>query len=313
MDLSQLEFFLAVARTEHFTQAAEELNVSTSSVSMAIAKLEDELGVQLFSKSGRRKYLNSTGIVFKNHIDQAMKQIQLAKSEALLADHTERNTVQIASDSLEALSVGEVAFLSRHPNFSIHQFSTSSEKVVSSILSHRVDFGFSHTFLENEDILSTPVLHERIGLLVNRRHPLAGRKQVRLSELADESFVLLQEGTSYRHMAEEFFASAGMNPHIVFDALDLHMLYKAVANNLGVAFLSDGGWHQNMVLQESALRSNLEIVPIEDAICNRTFYLSALRRYQLPPASWYFYTFLFEFFNQVEQEQLEFRKQLGWV
>lgn len=231
LDLSQLEYFLAVARTEHFAQAAEELNVSPSSISMALTKLEDELGVQLFSKNGRRKYLNSTGIVFKNHVDQAMKQLQLAKSEAMLADRAERNTVQIASDSLEALSVGEVAFLSRHPNFAIRQFSTTSDKVVSSILSHQVDFGFSHTFLENDDIVSTPVLHERIGLLVNKKHPFVGRKVVHLSDLAEESFVLLQEGTSYRHMAENFFSFAGINPHIVFDALDLHMLYKAVANN----------------------------------------------------------------------------------
>lgn len=313
MDLTQLEYFLAVARTEHFARAADELNVSQSTISMALGKLEDELGVQLFSKSGRRKYLTPTGTIFKTNIEQAMKFLQLARVEAQTMEHIQQKTIWIDTDSIEALTPGETEFLKRSPEFSIRQFSSTTDNVVSSLKNQRVDFAITHTSIPDEQIVSTPLLHERVGLLMHANHPLAKEKRIRLADLEDESFISLQAMTSYWNMMEGFFRYAGYAPKIALEALDMHMLYQATANKIGVAFLSDGGWHQNMVLHKHPLREQLTIVPLEDSICTRTFYISTLRDRQLSSSAWYMYIFLCEYYMGIEKNQREFREQFGWV
>ncbi len=70
MELSQLAYFRAVARTEHFTRAAEELHITQPSLSKAIANLEGELGVPLFDREGKRVRLNPYGAAFLERVEQ---------------------------------------------------------------------------------------------------------------------------------------------------------------------------------------------------------------------------------------------------
>lgn len=167
--------------------------MSQSTISMALGKLEDELGVQLFSRSGRRKYLTATGTIFKTNIEQAMKYLQLAKVEAQTMEHIQQKTIWIATDSIEALTPGETEFLKRSPEFSIRQFSSTTDNVVSSLKNQRVDFAITHTSIPDEQIVSTPLLHERIGLLMHANHPLSKEKRLRLADLENESFVSLRD------------------------------------------------------------------------------------------------------------------------
>lgn len=72
MELSQLAYFRAVARTEHFTRAAEELHITQPSLSKAIANLEGELGVPLFDREGKRVRLNPYGAAFLERVEQIL-------------------------------------------------------------------------------------------------------------------------------------------------------------------------------------------------------------------------------------------------
>ena len=79
MDIYQLEYVLAVAKYRNFTRASEELNISQSSLSQQIAKLEDELGVRLFERTTRSVYPSPAGIDFIKHATKIMDECNLAK------------------------------------------------------------------------------------------------------------------------------------------------------------------------------------------------------------------------------------------
>ena len=90
MELSQLAYFRAVARTEHFTRAAEELHITQPSLSKAIANLEGELGVPLFRRSGRNIVLTKYGEILLSHTNRIMSELKHAQKE--LEDAKEART-----------------------------------------------------------------------------------------------------------------------------------------------------------------------------------------------------------------------------
>src|SRR5579875_2690206 len=81
MELHQLAYFRTVARTQHFTQAAEQLAISQPALSRAIANLEQELGIPLFDRRGRSVVLNSYGKAFLQYVDQAVQSLAEGKEK----------------------------------------------------------------------------------------------------------------------------------------------------------------------------------------------------------------------------------------
>ncbi|MEH6985940.1 LysR family transcriptional regulator, partial [Priestia megaterium] len=83
MELNQLEYFRTLAQIQHFTQAAKELHITQPALSLSIAKLEDELGVSLFERQGRKVCLNRYGEIFLKRIETALIEIEKGKQELL--------------------------------------------------------------------------------------------------------------------------------------------------------------------------------------------------------------------------------------
>ena len=325
MNLSQLKYFSAVAASGHLTHASEDLNVSQSTVSMALQQLEDELGVQLFEKAGRRKRLTQAGMLFQRHVRNIFDELERANTEFSELGVSRHGTIRLAADLTDALMPGEIEFLKRNPHISLLQTFTTTGSVRKQLLSRDIDFGITHVSLSDNDITSTPFLSERVGLLTSSRHPLAGRKQVSLKELESYDFITMAREHSYRHMADEFCRSADFQPHIRAEALHTHMLHTMVAANLGIAFISDGFWVRNIMppLSDDTIRNDLRpstfdlrgqysLIPIADEVCRRSFYISHLKNRDFPIDIWYFYIFLCQYYEAVEQEQIEFRQKIGW-
>lgn len=325
MNLSQLRYFYAVAASEHLTHASEDLNVSQSTISMSLQQLEEELGVQLFEKVGRRKRLTQAGLLFQRHVRNIFDELDRANAEFSELEDYRHGTVRLAADLTDALMPGEIEFLKRNPKMCLLQTFTTTGSVRKQLLSHDIDFGITHVSLSSNEITSTPFLSERVGLLTSIHHPLAGRKQVCLKDLEAYDFITMAPEHSYRHMTDEFCRSANFQPHIRAEALHTHMLHTMVSANLGIAFISDGFWVRNIMppISGDAVRNDLRpptfdlrgqycLIPITDEVCRRSFYISHLKNRSIPIEIWYFYIFLCHYYEAVEQEQIEFRRQIGW-
>ncbi|MFH5181304.1 LysR family transcriptional regulator [Paenibacillus sp. TAB 01] len=96
MEWQQLEYFRTVAKTEHFTKAAEQLAISQPALSRSVTKLEEELGVHLFDRLGRSVQLNPMGKLFLKRVERALQEIQDGIEEVRQFHDPDAGTVSLA-------------------------------------------------------------------------------------------------------------------------------------------------------------------------------------------------------------------------
>jgi len=186
MDLLQLKYFQVVAQLEHMTRAAEKLYIAQPSLSQSIAKLEDELGVPLFDRQGRRIHLNQFGRVFLKRVEHIFLELEEGKREVADMAGLERGSIALAVASTQPLPELLSGFLARYPRVRFRLFQQHSlTTVVQQLERGEIDLCISSPPIEQPGITWVPLLTEEIFLLVPAEHRLAGRGSIRFgSELA---------------------------------------------------------------------------------------------------------------------------------
>ncbi len=99
MELRQIQYFIEVAKREHFTEASHNLHVAQSALSRQIANLEEELGVSLFIREGRNVKLTAVGRIFLQHMEMAVSEIEKAKQKIDEFLDPERGTIRVGFTS----------------------------------------------------------------------------------------------------------------------------------------------------------------------------------------------------------------------
>jgi len=295
MDLLHLKYFQTVARTEHMTRASRELNVAQPALSMTIAKLEEDLGVALFDRVGRRIRLNEYGRAFLGRADQALAVISEGRRELADMVGSRSSSVSLAVTTLNRLSEVMAPFLERHPDirFSITQASSDQDKL--RLLELReVDYFLMTDAVDREDIAEVPLLTEEIVLAVPSSHKLAAFDRIQLVAAAQEDFIGLKEDYSYRRMADSFCAEAGFVPRMVCECDEPAAIPGLVRSGLGVAFLPAAA--------ARAEHASLKFLRIESPDCRWTLRLAWLKERYLSRAARTFADFAVEYFSTVEYE-----------
>lgn len=248
MEFQQLEYFRAVAKTEHVTQAAEELAITQPALSRALARLERDLGVALFDHRGRSVKLNRYGRAFLAHVERALVAIDEGRRE--LADLSDRESGVIAFGFAHALGTRVVpdliaSFRAQHPRARFHLLQNASHIILSELEAGDVDLALvSPVPPTGARIESMELASEELFLVVPHDHGMAKRKSVRLSEMSDDTFVCLREGYGLRTLTDDFCAQAGFVPKIAFEGEEIATLRGLVAVGLGVAIIpasAEGG------------------------------------------------------------------------
>ncbi|MFN2449922.1 MAG: LysR family transcriptional regulator [Candidatus Baltobacteraceae bacterium] len=241
MDLEQLEYFRTVARLQHVTQSAEELQMTQPALSRAIARLEREVGVSLFDHRGRSVRLNRYGTAFLRHVERALAVLDEGRRE--LADLADRDAGIIAFGFAHALGTGVVpdliaAFRTRYPRARFQLFQNASHIIVDELEAGEVDLALVSPLPQTSArIEAIKLASEELFLAVPHDHALAHRKSINLAQLHDETFVCLREGYGLRSLTDEFCAQAGFAPKIAFEGEEIATLRSLVAVGLGVAII----------------------------------------------------------------------------
>lgn len=240
MELTQLEYFLTVARLQHMTQASKALNLTQPALSHAIAKLEHELGVPLFERSGRNLGLNRYGRMFAIWVERAMQDLGNGMRE--LQEWTNPDTGVIAMSYLNILGVDLVPSLIRdyrrtHPQvrFELTQGNLGD-------IDEHLDKGLSDLMITSRE--SFMELHEWIVILtlplyivVSAQHRLAQRPSLSLTELSGEPFVGLKNNCGLKATILSRFQSTGFTLASTYDAEDLITVAGFIKAGLGVSVL----------------------------------------------------------------------------
>ena len=143
MDLLQLKYFKVVAEQEHITKSAKLLMVSQPYLSAIVARLEEEMGGQLFDRDGRNVVLNEYGKILLHHANEALQHLEDAKKE--IADMRSRDTkyIRFGSSSTMLSKRWLVDFLKEHDDIRLAHLLAAHNEIMDGLLSGRFDFGLT--------------------------------------------------------------------------------------------------------------------------------------------------------------------------
>lgn len=236
----RLAQFAAVARHEHVTRAARELGVPQSTLSRAVTRLEEDLGVALFARHGRTVSLTPAGRTFLASAERALAAVEQA-AESVRAD-ADPGKGKVAFGFLHTLGWETVpvlirAFRADHPRVRFALVQNYGEAMLERLRAGELDLCLTSPVPDAPDLVARRLDEQRLRLVVPDDHRLAGRRRVRLAEAADEPFVTLEQGYGMRRILESLCAEAGFTPRVAFEGEEAETIRGLVAAGLGVALL----------------------------------------------------------------------------
>ncbi|USB34091.1 LysR family transcriptional regulator [Paenibacillus sp. YPG26] len=237
MELLQLQYFLTVARLEHMTEAAQSLHVTQSSLSKTIQRLEEDLGVPLFDRIGRRLRLNEFGSTFLRRAERALLELEQGKQEIGDLSSPGHGTLQLAVTAASALPHILRKFRKKRPNIQFYVQMLTTQEMVTLLHRGEVDYCLSSPSIYGDDIHTEVVYIDPILVAVPKNHSLAARSSVALTELRNEWFVGVKRGYGTRDLADSVCGSAGFTPKYVYEGDEPARLSSLVEAEIGIAFI----------------------------------------------------------------------------
>ena len=232
MELRHLRYFIALAGSLNFTRAAERLHVTQSTLSHQIKQLEEELGVPLFERTGRRVTLTEAGDEFLHHAGNALREID-AGLGALRKDPQEAmGQLRIGAThtfNLSFIPDCMATFQKRHPQVRVAVEELAADAIAARLQQGSLDLGIAYRPSQPGSLQFEPLYNEEMVLVVAQSHPLARRKRVRMVELHRLPMVLLPASFATRQMLEECFRSCGAEPQVVAEINTLAPMMGLVA------------------------------------------------------------------------------------
>ncbi|NBD24947.1 LysR family transcriptional regulator [Paenibacillus glycinis] len=237
MELLQLHYFLAVARSEHMTEAARSLHVTQSSLSRTIQRLEEDLGVCLFDRVGRKLQLNEFGRRFLRRAERALFELEQGKLELSELASPDHGTIELGVTSASVLHDILRKFRSKRPNIQFHVQMLSTQEMITLLERGEVDYCLSSPPVERDDIECQVVYVDPILVAVPTGHRLADRSSVSLTELKEEWFVGVKAGYGTRDLVDAICRSVGFAPRYVYEGDEPARLVNLVEADIGIAFI----------------------------------------------------------------------------
>ncbi|GIO68630.1 LysR family transcriptional regulator [Paenibacillus sp. JTLBN-2024] len=242
MDIRQLQYFMEVARLQSFTKAAETLYITQPTISKTIRNIEEELGVTLFDRSGKKVVLTDAGRIIYEQAQPIVKSFQSLSSELgdlknLKKGHIRLGLPPMVGSSFFPEVIGQ--FHQKYPQVTMQIFEDGAKKVEVDVESGLLDIGV--VVLPTDDALfhSFSFVRENLMLLVHPSHRLADRECARLIDLAEENFVLFREDFALHDRIITECVKVGFQPHIVYESSQWDLISGMVAANLGIALLPE--------------------------------------------------------------------------
>jgi DNA-binding transcriptional LysR family regulator len=229
--IDKLEFFLTLAKVQHFGRAAEELGISQPTLSTAIRQLEDQLGVMLVKRGSRFKGLTAEGeqvLIWARRIvgdTRALREQMRAARKGL----TGRLRIAAIPTALAMVPRLTTPFRAKHPGVTFSILSRTSIEVLTLLGNFDIDAGI--TYLDNEplgNVTSVPLYSERYQLIIAAGHPLANREKVRWAEIAELTMCLLTPDMQNRRIIDQHLAEAGVSVRPTLESNSMIVLFSHI-------------------------------------------------------------------------------------
>ena len=245
MELRHLRYFVAVAEELHFGNAAARLHIAQPPLSRQIRDLEQEIGVELFSRVKGRVALTHAGCAFLVEVRRTLAQAERARLTAMRAARGEVGRLRVGF--VEAATYSGVlpdvlgVFRTELPDVGLELFELSSLQQTEALRDGRVEIGVLHSLpYDASDWLGVErLIHDTVVVALPRDHALAGRAEVPLAALAGDPFLMLRrpDGPGLHDRVIAACQTAGFSPAVAQQAGQLQTLVGLVAAGAGVALV----------------------------------------------------------------------------
>lgn len=289
MELNQIRYFLEVAKNQHITKSAELLHIAQPALTKSIHRLEEELGVKLFSPKGRGIILTEYGKYLQEKFIPIIESLDSVTEEIKQLEHHENTTIHLNVHAASALiTEAVIQFQKENENINF-QFTQSLDDDlfnidVSTKLFYQVpEYEYDSTFVSTE----------KIYLAVPASHRLSERDKVKLSDLSKEGFISLMGSKELRWICDQFCHHAGFDPKIIFESDSPSAVQNMIAANMGIGFWPEYTWGK-------VNSDNIKLLEISEPLCQRDIIIR-LNNERMNPPSKEFYDYLINFCNNAQQ------------
>jgi len=240
MELHQLRYFLAVARTRNFSRAAEQCHVAQPSLSQQIMKLEGELDERLFERTKRDVALTPAGELFRIHAERVLEEVELARDKVREVRGLVRGRVVLGALPTVApyyLPARLRAFAAAFPGIEVVVHEDTTAQLAAAVLAKEIDVALLSLPVERTGLEAREFFDEPLLVALPAKHRLAAVKRLTLDDLGPETFILMKEGHCLAGQALQFCRLNGFAPRVSFRSAQIETVLAFVAAGWGVSIV----------------------------------------------------------------------------
>lgn len=269
MRYTRLRSFHAVASAGGFNAAAAEFNISQPTLTAQVGALEEEYGVELFVRKGRRRELSDAG----RQLLAITTRLFSEEDEAIafLEQSRELRTGRLSISAVGPYHVTEMlaAFNRAYPGIELAVKIGNSTEVLDDLFEYRCDVAVLAYIDEDDRLLTIPYRRHPVAVFVREDHRLAGCKSIEIAALGGEAMIVRERGSTTRRAFEEALAAAKTRPRTVMEIGSREAIREAVIRGLGISYVSVAEF-----VPDPALR----LIPIADAAIYTYAHVVILRK-----------------------------------
>ena len=304
MDILQLMYFVAVVESRTLADAAEKLNVSHSTLSQSIKRLEIEFGAELFHKVGRKDQITDVGKILYEGAIPLLASFDELHHKVMMGKNDGQDVVSIAMDAVDIGMESIIAFSKMHRDVVFNPIRGAYHTLLEMLLTRHADFYLTFNKIENNDVTSELLFGEPMQLLVNNTNPLAVRESVSVQDLCQETFVMMETKYAIRKLFDGYFRVAGVSPRMVRIVGSQELMAQYVQANLGSTFISECIRNtQNAKPNEITNVLNTVAVPIKEAFCKRDVYICYLNTRTMPKNQQHYLQFMRDYAASIRENR----------
>lgn len=260
MELHSLRVFLSVANEKSFSRAAEKMLRTQPAISLAIQRLEKELGEKLIDRSAKDLLLTDAGRIvldYARRFENLERELEIALTE--LRDNSAGRLIIGANESTSLYLLKQIqAYRRLYPKVKVQVRRSLSSRIPAQLVDGDLELGMLSFDPADDRLVSIVIYSDHLTFVVSPHHRFAGRSSVSISELGMENFIAHNVVSPYREIVIREFQRHKVPLNMDVEMPTIETIRKLVQRNEGVAFLP------RMCVEQELEQGTLRQVPVEE-------------------------------------------------
>lgn len=288
--LHQLKVFETVARNSSFTRAAEELLITQPTVSSQIKQLTKAIGLPLFEQIGKSLYLTDAGKELLVTCQNVFERLNNFEMKIADLKGTKQGQLNLAVITTAKYFVPRLlgSFCQHYPGIDVALKVINHQEIQQRMLSNQDDLYIVSNPHKDIDLKSQPFLNNPLVVVAKKEHPLAGKSNIDIQELNDQSFIMREQGSGTRDAILKLFAKHNISVKVKLELGSNEAIKQAISGGLGISILSEH------CLISEGISGELTILDFKHFPIKRRWYVSHLAGKKLSVIAETFLEYLLE-------------------